>query len=113
MLAVVRSGRLLLASLLAVCACFSAACTDPPEKEMHQAQGAIEPDEMARTFNCGIGMAVIVAADVADDVTRQLTEAGETVHRIGHIAGGEKGCTVAGSVGTWAARADWSATHHG
>ena len=78
-----------------------------------QAQGAIEPDEMARTFNCGIGMAVIVAADVADDVTRQLTEAGETVHRIGHIAGGEKGCTVAGSAGTWAARADWSATHHG
>src|SRR5881628_2330239 len=26
-----------------------------------QAQGAIEPEEMARTFNCGIGMAVIVA----------------------------------------------------
>ncbi len=24
-----------------------------------QAQGAIEPEEMARTFNCGIGMAVI------------------------------------------------------
>jgi phosphoribosylformylglycinamidine cyclo-ligase len=30
-----------------------------------QAQGAIEPEEMARTFNCGIGMAVVVAADQA------------------------------------------------
>ena len=28
-----------------------------------QAQGNIEPGEMARTFNCGVGMAVVVAAD--------------------------------------------------
>jgi phosphoribosylformylglycinamidine cyclo-ligase len=35
------------------------------------------------------------------------------VFRIGHIAAGEKGCTVTGSIETWSAQADWTATHHG
>ncbi len=78
-----------------------------------QAQGTIEPEEMARTFNCGIGMAVVVAPEDADAVAAALTEAGETVHRIGHIAAGEKGCTVSGTGDTWSALGDWSATHHG
>ncbi|MCU0729068.1 MAG: phosphoribosylformylglycinamidine cyclo-ligase, partial [Sphingopyxis sp.] len=71
-----------------------------------QAQGAIEPEEMARTFNCGIGMAVVVAPGDVDAVTAALTQAGETVHRIGHIAAGAKGCTVSGSAETWGARSD-------
>jgi hypothetical protein len=37
-----RSWRLVLASLVVTCAGLAAACTDPPEKEMHQAQGAID-----------------------------------------------------------------------
>ena len=78
-----------------------------------QAQGNIEPEEMARTFNCGIGMAVVVAADDADAVTKALTEAGETVHRIGDIREGAKGCTVSGSAETWSARSDWTASHAG
>ncbi|HMT44409.1 MAG TPA: phosphoribosylformylglycinamidine cyclo-ligase [Chakrabartia sp.] len=78
-----------------------------------QAQGTIEPEEMARTFNCGIGMVVVVAPEDADAVAAALTEAGETVHRIGHIAAGEKGCTVSGTGDTWSALGDWSATHHG
>lgn len=78
-----------------------------------QAQGHIEPGEMARTFNCGVGMAIIVAeADVAE-VTSALEAADETVVRVGHIAAGDKGCTVKGSTETWSARADWSATHLG
>lgn len=56
-----------------------------------QAQGNIEPEEMARTFNCGIGMAVAVAASDVDDVISGLETAGETVFRIGHITKGEKG----------------------
>ena len=76
-----------------------------------QAQGGIEPEEMARTFNCGIGMAVVVAADQAEAVAATLAEAGETVLIIGRIEAGERGCTVKGSAGTWSAKADWTATH--
>jgi phosphoribosylformylglycinamidine cyclo-ligase len=78
-----------------------------------QAQGQIEPEEMARTFNCGVGMAVFVREADVGAVTSALTEAGESVFRIGHVATGEKGCTVSGSVETWSAQAAWSATHNG
>lgn len=78
-----------------------------------QAQGNIEPEEMARTFNCGVGMAVVVAETDVADISAALEAAGETVHRIGHIAAGPKGCTVTGSSETWSARSDWSATHNG
>lgn len=78
-----------------------------------QAQGNIEPEEMARTFNCGIGMAVVVAESDVAEVARSLEARGERVQRIGHIAAGEKGCTVTGSADTWSAMAAWSATHNG
>jgi phosphoribosylformylglycinamidine cyclo-ligase len=77
-----------------------------------QAQGAIEPEEMARTFNCGIGMAVVVAADAADGVVADLTAAGEEVLRIGRIEEGQRGCTVTGSPETWSAREAWTATYN-
>ena len=76
-----------------------------------QAGGAIEPAELARTFNCGIGMVAIVSESDADAVAAALETAGETVHRIGAIEAGEMGCTVRGSAETWSARAAWSATH--
>ncbi|MEJ8629833.1 phosphoribosylformylglycinamidine cyclo-ligase [Sphingomonas sp. I4] len=78
-----------------------------------QAQGGIEPEEMARTFNCGIGMAVIVAADQAEALADTLRAAGETVVTVGTVQAGERGCTVRGSAGTWSAKADWTATHVG
>lgn len=77
-----------------------------------QAQGNIEPQEMARTFNCGIGMIAVVAADNADAVAADLEAAGETVHRIGTIEAGPRGCTVTGRAEAWSARADWEATHN-
>jgi phosphoribosylformylglycinamidine cyclo-ligase len=90
------------------------AWTLPPLFAWLQAGGAIEPEELARTFNCGIGMAVVVSTEDVEAVTAALTEAGETVHRIGRIDEGPRGCTVRGSVETWSARAEWSATHkHG
>ena len=77
-----------------------------------QAQGNIEPAEMARTFNCGIGMVLAVAPDQADAITADLQQAGETVFRIGGIGAGERGCTVKGAAGSWSGRDDWAATHH-
>ncbi len=76
-----------------------------------QAQGAIEPEEMARTFNCGIGMVVVTAPEAADAVAAELTAAGEQVFQIGRIINGERGCTVTGSTETWSARAPWRASH--
>ena len=79
-----------------------------------QAGGRIEPEEMARTFNCGIGMVAIVGAQQVAAVTAGLEAAGETIFRIGTIEPGDRGCTVSGSVETWSARGSWSATHvHG
>jgi phosphoribosylformylglycinamidine cyclo-ligase len=78
-----------------------------------QAQGNIEPEEMARTFNCGIGMVLAVSPDEAKAITSDLEAAGETVHQIGDIRNGTKGCSVTGIRGTWSATSDWTATHNG
>ncbi|MCR2833268.1 phosphoribosylformylglycinamidine cyclo-ligase [Parerythrobacter lacustris] len=76
-----------------------------------QAQGNIEPEEMARTFNCGVGMVLAIAEGDAGEVTAMLEEAGETVLHVGRIETGERGCTVRGSAGTWSAKGDWEARH--
>jgi len=47
--------------------------------------GAMETTELLRTFNCGIGMLLVVGADDADPVAARLAEAGETVHHIGEL----------------------------
>ncbi|WP_343611177.1 phosphoribosylformylglycinamidine cyclo-ligase [Novosphingobium sp.] len=77
-----------------------------------QAQGNIEPEEMARTFNCGVGMVLAVAADEAEALAADLTAAGETVFTIGAIEAGQRGCTVFGDNEVWSARAPWTATHN-
>jgi phosphoribosylformylglycinamidine cyclo-ligase len=76
-----------------------------------QAQGAIEPGEMARTFNCGIGMVAVVREGDVASVTAELEAAGETVFRIGAIEAGQRGCTVRGGDESWSARAPWEADH--
>ena len=63
-----------------------------------QQAGNVEQQEMYRTFNCGIGMAVIVPAEQADAAQAFLAEQGETVYRLGTIrerAGSEHQTQVA------------------
>jgi phosphoribosylformylglycinamidine cyclo-ligase len=45
--------------------------------------------ELLKTFNCGIGMILVVAEDRADALTALLTASGETVTRMGTIVEGQ------------------------
>ena len=83
----------------------------PPIFAMLQQGGQIAPQEMARTFNCGIGMAVIVGRSEAEPVRARLEGAGESVFEIGRIESGSRGCTVSGTDGSWNASGEWTATY--
>ena len=54
--------------------------------EFLQREGGIDPQEMYRVFNCGVGMVIVVAADQASAVQQMLTDQGETVFQLGEIA---------------------------
>ncbi len=57
----------------------------PAVFEWLQSRGRIEEKEMLRTFNCGIGMALLVSVDFADEICGALDSAGERVYRIGRV----------------------------
>ncbi len=57
----------------------------PPVFDWIAEAGGVEAAEMARTFNMGIGMAVIVNPGSVEAVTTALEREGETVHRIGRV----------------------------
>ena len=48
-------------------------------------KGNVTPEEMCRTFNCGIGMVVVVDAKDEEDVVQQLTALGEKPFVIGEV----------------------------
>jgi phosphoribosylformylglycinamidine cyclo-ligase len=75
----------------------------PPVFQWLAKTGNIDAMEMARTFNCGIGLVLITAAEHADSVSAILTGEGEKVFRIGEI---EKNTTaervhLLGAGATW------------
>jgi phosphoribosylformylglycinamidine cyclo-ligase len=51
------------------------------------AAAGVPPPELARTFNCGIGMAAVVAPDRASELTSEFERHGERVFAIGRIVG--------------------------
>lgn len=57
----------------------------PPVFSWLAKTGGVSPEEMMRTFNCGVGMIVVVASGQAAQVAAVLQEAGETVTPIGQI----------------------------
>ncbi|HEY7007048.1 MAG TPA: phosphoribosylformylglycinamidine cyclo-ligase, partial [Sphingomicrobium sp.] len=77
----------------------------PPIFAQLQSGGHIVASEMARTFNCGIGMVAIVDAGQREALGMDAIE-------IGRIEIGQRGCTVRGSAGRWGSNEDWSATHN-
>jgi len=52
-------------------------------------QGGLAQSELLKTFNAGIGMVVVVAADRADIISEVLCKNGENVKAIGHVTSGE------------------------
>src|SRR5699024_9729674 len=48
-----------------------------------QTNGNVADQEMARVFNCGIGMVLVVAADQAKDIIASFEQSGETLYQIG------------------------------
>ena len=83
----------------------------PPIFALLQEGGHIATEEMARTFNCGVGMVVIVDPSQAEAVSTALEGAGEMAFEIGRIEEGRRGCTVSASEG-WSSHGGWSATHY-
>ncbi|HEY3488228.1 MAG TPA: phosphoribosylformylglycinamidine cyclo-ligase [Gammaproteobacteria bacterium] len=57
----------------------------PPVFDWLQQQGNVQLREMQRTFNCGIGLVLCVAREDSKDISKMLTDLGETVFQIGVI----------------------------
>ena len=56
-----------------------------------QANGNVDPLEMHRTFNCGVGMVICVPSEVTETALDTLHAAGENAFVIGRIAHAEAG----------------------
>jgi phosphoribosylformylglycinamidine cyclo-ligase len=82
----------------------------PPIFVELQTGGQLAPGEMARTFNCGIGMVLIIDKDQREPVDAALGR--ENGIEIGLIEPGPRGCTVHGRKERWGSTEDWSATHN-
>lgn len=57
----------------------------PPLFHWLQQQGNVADHEMARVFNCGIGMVIVVAPHHVENAMNSLRASGETVWQIGEI----------------------------
>jgi phosphoribosylformylglycinamidine cyclo-ligase len=61
-----------------------------------QAEGGISDAELYRTFNCGMGMAVVLAPDAADRAIEVLGAHGERAWVAGRVATGERRVVLTG-----------------
>ena len=78
----------------------------PPVFSWLMATGGLTPLDMARTFNCGLGMVAVVPADRAAEAAAILGGAGETVFTVGRveaIADGAPRVAITGMDAAWRA----------
>jgi phosphoribosylformylglycinamidine cyclo-ligase len=61
----------------------------PPVFHWLMEQSGLIEAEALKTFNCGIGLVLVVAPEAVEEVTLALAEAGESVQRIGDLTTGE------------------------
>ena len=66
-----------------------------PIFELLQKTGNIPERDMFNTYNMGVGMSLVVAADKADEALRILKANGEDAYLIGEIAEGDTGVVIA------------------
>ena len=71
------------------CAIDLGAWTLPPVFRWLALTAGMSEPELLKTFNCGIGMILVVAADRAHALTALLHDAGETVVPIGQVVAGK------------------------
>jgi len=57
----------------------------PPVFRFLKEKGGVSPEEMCRTFNCGIGMILVVRPEVVEDLSFQLAALGEQPYVIGEV----------------------------
>jgi phosphoribosylaminoimidazole synthetase len=58
----------------------------PPVFEWLQQVGGVADQELRRTFNCGVGLVLVVSPDAAPSVLQGLLEAGEDAFICGELA---------------------------
>ena len=81
----------------------------PPLFDWLRGSATLSPTELARTFNCGIGLVAVVGEGARDPVLAALAAAGETAWEIGRIEAGTHGATVHGNAGIWSQPFEWEA----
>lgn len=70
----------------------------PPIFRLMQREGQISNNDMFRTFNMGIGMAIVVSAEDAEQAIQAAEAQGERAYRIGKVTEGDRIVTFNGAV---------------
>lgn len=72
--------------------------------------GNLSPFELSRTFNCGIGMTIIVAKNESELVIKELEKFGTYAQEIGVVnsCNGKSKTQINGTAGTWGFDEDFS-----
>lgn len=63
-----------------------------------QKKGGVDPHEMYRTFNCGLGMLLILSREEAEKAKNVLKGLGEPVYEVGTITEGDRDVVVTGGL---------------